>query len=286
VIAREPPDEAASDERDRMSHAATLFETYLRRWSLVPDGAPIVTHTSELLPVRRDGAPLMLKVSQAEEERFGGLLMLWWNGDGAVRVVAHDADALLMERAVGSRSLADMARRGEDDEASAILCAVAARLHAPRPGPPPALLPLDARFRALFAVAGQGGVLAEAAATARALLDSPRDIGVLHGDLHHDNVLDAGPRGFLAIDPKRLRGERGFDFANLFCNPDAAVALAPGRLARQAGIVAAAAGLDRRRLLQWILAYAGLSAAWHVEDGTDPALALAVGALALAELDR
>ncbi|WP_018184502.1 aminoglycoside phosphotransferase family protein [Kaistia granuli] len=269
-----------------MSHAATPFEIYLRRWSLVPDGAPVVTHTSELLPVRRDGEPLMLKVSQAEEERFGGLLMLWWNGDGAVRVVAHDEDALLMERAVGSRSLADMARRGEDDEASAILCAVAARLHAPRSEPPPALQPLDARFRALFAGAGQGGVLAEAAATARALLDSPRDIGVLHGDLHHDNVLDAGRRGFLAIDPKRLLGERGFDFANLFCNPDAAVALAPGRLARQAGIVAAAAGLDRRRLLQWILAYAGLSAAWHVEDGTDPDLALRVAALALAELDR
>ena len=75
-------------------------------------------------------------------------------------------------------------------------------------------------------------------------------------------------------------------------NPPAAelaaklAALAPGRLARQLRVVCEAADLEPRRLLQWIVAYAGLSAAWHVEDGGDPALALAVGALAQAELDR
>jgi len=36
-----------------------------------------------------------------------------------------------------------------------------------------------------------------------------------------------GPRGWLAIDPKGLCGERGFDFVNIFCNPDFALATAP-----------------------------------------------------------
>lgn len=31
----------------------------------------------------------------------------------------------------------------------------------------------------------------------------------LHGDLHHGNVLDFGASGWLAIDPKGLKGERG-----------------------------------------------------------------------------
>ena len=66
-----------------------------------------------------------------------------------------------------------------------------------------------------------GGILARCAEAARALLSEPREVGVLHGDLHHDNVLDFGVRGWLAIDPKRLVGERGFDFANIFTNPDA-----------------------------------------------------------------
>jgi streptomycin 6-kinase len=85
-----------------------------------------------------------------------------------------------------------------------------------------------------------------------------------------------------------LIGERCFDYANLFCNPEAAIAIAPGRLVRQVGVVAEAANLERQRLLKWILAHAGLSAAWILGDGEwEPAkTALAVAELAAAELAR
>lgn len=264
-----------------------MFDPCLTRWGLAVDGEPIVTHSSALLPVRRDGVPLMLKVARAPEERAGARLMAWWDGDGAARVVAHEGDALLMERAVGGGSLEEMARRGRDDEASRILCAAAARLHARRDRPAPVLVPLERWFRALEpAAAAHGGILARCAASARELLAEPRDVVVLHGDLHHGNVLDFGARGWLAIDPKGLVGERGFDFANLFHNPDLNTAASPGRLARQADVVADAAGVERGRLLRWVLAYAGLSAAWSLEDGDDPAGALSVAELAAAEVAR
>jgi streptomycin 6-kinase len=109
---------------------------------------------------------------------------------------------------------------------------------------------------------------------------------VLHGDIHHGNILDFGERGWLVIDPKGLIGERGFDYANLFCNPDHGTATAPGRLVRQVEVVSEAAGLERRRLLQWILAWAGLSAVWHLSDGTTPETALEAAQLADAELRR
>jgi streptomycin 6-kinase len=263
----------------------TTFDAYLARWGLIPDGAPAVTHSSSLLPVRRDGVPAMLKIAREAEERAGARLMVWWDGEGAARVLEHDGDALLMERATGGGSLAAMAREGRDDEASRILCAAAARLHAARDRPAPELVPLARWFRALEpAAAARGGIVARAAAAARELLASPRDVTVLHGDVHHGNVLDFGSRGWLAIDPKGLVGERGFDFANLFCNPDRETAAVPGRLARQADVVAAAAGLERGRLLRWVLAYAGLSAAWSLEDGDQPGVVLAVAELAAAEL--
>src|SRR5690606_11837834 len=113
-------------------HGAAMFDDYLARWHLTPDGTPIVTHSSRLLPVRRDGVPAMLKIALEGEERWGGFLMGWWRGDGAVRVLAHEDNALLMERAIGEASLAEMARNGRDDEASRIICTVAARLHAPQ----------------------------------------------------------------------------------------------------------------------------------------------------------
>jgi streptomycin 6-kinase len=262
-----------------------MLEDYLARWNLVPDGAPITTHASHLLPVRRAGVPAILKVATSEEEQRGAAVMVWWNGDGAARVLAHEGNALLMERATSDGSLAEMARGGRDDDASKIICATAARLHAPRANPPPTLVPLRRWFAALEPAAAKlGGILRNASTTASELLREPRDVVVLHGDLHHGNVLEGGSGGWVAIDPKGLTGERGFDFANIFCNPDSNVATAPDRLARQATVVARAAGLQRGRLLKWVLAYAGLSAAWSIEDGDEPTLALEVAELAAAEL--
>jgi streptomycin 6-kinase len=260
-------------------------DAYLARWNLVPDGEAITTPSSTLLPVRRHGEPAMLKIAREEEERRGGRLMAWWNGDGAAKVLAQDEQALLLEWVTGPRSLTALVAAGRDDEASRILCDVAARLHAPRPGSPPTLVPLARWFAALAPAARTyGGILAEANAVARQLLAEPREVVVLHGDIHHGNVLDAGARGWVAIDPKGLLGERAFDLVNILRNPDAATAFAPGRFVRQVGIVARAAQLDRRRLLEWTLAFAGLSAAWHLADGERSELDLAVAGLAAAAL--
>ena len=229
----------------------------------------------------------MLKVATVPEEERGAGILAWWGGEGAARVLALEREAMLMERATGTRSLGEMAASGDDEEATRILCATAARLHERRPEPPASAVPLATWFADLEPAAqSEGGILKQSLAAANVLLATPRDPAVLHGDLHHGNVLDFGARGWLAIDPKGLYGERGYDFANIFCNPDAAVATAPGRLARQADVVAAAAGLERARLLQWVLAYAGLSAAWSLEDGDDPALAFAVAEIAAGELAK
>jgi len=264
------------------------FSVYITQWRLVPDGQPMTTHSSDLLPVLYNGLPAILKVAREPEERWGGPLMMWWDGEGAARVLAHDNDALVLERAMGERSLEEMAQNGLDDEASRIICSVAAKLHAPRALPPPELIPLSRWFAELEPAALRvGGILRLAWETSRELLRDPRDVGVLHGDLHHGNVLDAGARGWLAIDPKRLSGERGFDFANIFCNPDMEIAAAPERLRKQATVIAEAAKLDRRRLLKWILAYAGLSAAWSLgSQDEDAELAFRIADLAAAELEN
>jgi streptomycin 6-kinase len=255
----------------------------LARWELVPDGGEIITPSSVLLPVRRLGVPAMLKIAHEKEEQRGGRLMAWWNGDGAARVLAEDDGVLLLERATGPRSLAAMARSGRDDEATRILCAATRRLHDHRAPLPPDLVTLDNWFEPLLR-SGNPGVIAQARTVARDLLAAKREVVVLHGDIHHENVLDAGPRGWIAIDPKGLLGERTFDFVNILRDPDEAVALAPGRFARQAEVIAEAASLDRTRLLQWTLAFAGLSAVWILGDGDVPTLDLGVAELARAAL--
>ncbi|MFL1504950.1 aminoglycoside phosphotransferase family protein [Pseudomonas sp. O64] len=261
-----------------------MFERYLQSWNLTVDGDPVVTPGSHLLPVRWQGRPAMLKMAHTAEEQLGGRLMSWWAGEGAAQVYAHDDTVLLMERAIGPGSLMRMALNGQDDQASQIACATVARLHASRPSPPPGLVPLQTRFQSLWTAADDnGGVLRDCAAMARALLAAPQDVVVLHGDIHHDNILDFGARGWLAIDPKRVIGERGYDYANLICNPDLPTCHDPLRFTRQVEVIAQAANLARPRLLQWVLAHAGLSAAWFLEDGERQRAAIGLEVARLAQ---
>lgn len=243
------------------------FEHWLALWDLVPEGdvmwMPLTG--SRLLPVRAGGRPAMLKLAASADERRGAEVMAWWNGEGAAPVLAHKDEALLMARAEGGGSLASQVKQGDDAGATAILCQVIARLHRRRPSPPK-LPPLIRLFRMLMETADPR--LFAPRRIAERLLAEPVEVVVLHGDVHHGNILDFGPLGWRAIDPWGYAGERAYDYANLFRNPDLA-SLTPDRLRARLAQVSGLASLPPDRLLAWVYAHAGLAAAWDEADGED-----------------
>jgi streptomycin 6-kinase len=258
------------------------LDRYLSAWALETAGQLIETHTSWLLPVRHIHSPAMLKLLKPDsDEHAGTALLRYFAGIGAVRLLADDAGALLMERADSEPSLVALAVSGHDDAAAAILAECIAQLHARRTHPPPqGLISLRDWFHALFALETQTPLLARCAAVARHLLATERETTTLHGDLHHDNVLPS-PRGWLAIDPKGLRGERTYEVANLLCNPQphGDIVHHPDRMRRHAALYSERLGLDPLRVLGFALAHAGLSAAWSLEDGRDPTFRLRCAAV-------
>ena len=150
-----------------------------------------------------------------------------------------------------------------------------ARLFSPSKHPaPPDLQPLRTRFASLFKKAkadrdaGEPSLYVEAADIADRLLDTPHAVAPLHGDLHHDNILH-GARGWLAIDPKGVLGDPGFDAANMFYNPLERddLCLDPERIAHMAEIFAKTLGQTPAAILDHGIAWGCLSAAWHHEDG-------------------
>jgi streptomycin 6-kinase len=236
-----------------MDRSLDAYIPWIEAWNLTPDGKPFETEytRSLVLPVRQGTRPCILKIASAPEEIRGAVLMTWWNGNGAARVLAHGGSAILLERASSQDSLAEMSRRGDDDTSLSILCRTLAALHSPRIVPPPSNLSRLAEwFQDLHRFASADMLLARGSAIADDLLVSPRDEVVLHGDMHHENVLCFGDRGWLAIDPKGLIGERGYDYANIFRNPDQQTALAPGRFDARLEQVSAEAHLDPARLLR------------------------------------
>ncbi len=119
-------------------------------------------------------------------------------------------------------------------------------------------------------LAGIDSIYVRSAALAKRLLADPRDVRVLHGDIHHRNIRQS-PRGWLAFDPKGLFGERTYDCANTLCNPPIPELVHnEKRLLTNAAILADALKIDMSRVLSFTYAYACLNASqWVLRLGMD-----------------
>jgi len=191
-------------------------------------------------------------------------------GRGATRLFAADPEqgALLLERLQPGTPLLALA---EDDVATRIAGGVIAALRCP--APPGALLAEAAGWVRLLDRARRDAwplprsALDRGVALFRDLAGSAPEPILLHGDLHHGNILADGI-GWRAVDPRGLRGDPAFETAALLRNPPGSplVARAPRRLA----ILAEMTGLDPARMAGWGYAAAVLAACWAWEDGEDP----------------
>ncbi|TIT04269.1 aminoglycoside phosphotransferase family protein [Mesorhizobium sp.] len=249
------------------------------RWNVNAPELIAETFSSRIWKVfRDDGSPAIVKAlkpfDDVEDELRGEHFLAWRRGEGAVRLLGSDGHSMLLEYA-GETLLSQVLAEQGDNAATAIAAEVMARLFSPSDHPaPPDLQPLRARFSSLFNKAktdrdaGKKSLYVEAAATAERLLADPIDVLPLHGDLHHDNIMQ-GPRGWLAIDPKGVLGDPGFDAANVFYNPLDRDDLCrdPERIAHMAEIFAKTLGQTPPAILDHAIAYGCLSAAWHHEDG-------------------
>jgi streptomycin 6-kinase len=246
------------------------LQSLLSAWSLNHPRLLAETATSRVWQVTRaDGSHAALKLLHEGEieERAGFDLLKAWAGQGAVQLFARSDRAILMEICPGP-SLGDKVRSGHDDVATAVLGDVMRTLHAPKR---PTLQPLASRMSPLLRATSSGVTLA-AAQLARHLLQTTIQKAALHGDLHHDNILQS-ERGWLVIDPKGIWGDPAYECANAFRNPEGTADLiyGPARIARMADCFAERLGYDRRRILGWAAAHCALSIIWARDAGKDPA---------------
>jgi streptomycin 6-kinase len=194
-------------------------------------------------------------------------------GRGAVRMLAGEPGALLLERLRPGTTLWDVE---DDDAACRVVASLLCELWRPPPAPSP-FRPLaeDAAIWAVdleqaYTIAGapfERSLLDEALGAAAELPGGQGEHVVLHQDLHGGNVLRSGGR-WVAIDPKPVTGEREFDLASLI--RDRRWALTETIVRRRLDLLTDELELDRDRMRRWALLHA---LAWGQGDkGADAAM--------------
>ncbi|MFC5217875.1 aminoglycoside phosphotransferase family protein [Streptomyces coerulescens] len=258
------------------AYVASLAERgtrFLEHWGLRPDGPTMYGRCALVLPVlRADGTRAVLKLQDVDEETVGEPVALRaWHGDGAVRLLQCDdaTGTLLLERLDPDRLLDDLP---DSREATLVVAGLLAHLTA-TPAPPglrrlgdiadamtartPAALELlpDPDVRRL---------IADCAAAVREVAAESGD-RLLHWDLHFENVLAADRAPWLAIDPKPLAGDPGFDlFPALWNRFDA------DEVVWRFDAMTDVLGLDRARARAWTLARVLQNSLWQIEEGHAP----------------
>lgn len=222
----------------------------------------------------RDGRRVVLKLTKsAGDESHSGAVLRAFNGNGAVRVIEAETSAVLLERLEPGDELVSLVRRGADDEATAILADLIAKLANHRaPKECPTIADWGRGFdRYLQSDDRQvpRKLVVEAQQLYQHLASSQQTTMLLHGDLQHYNVLLDRSRGWIAIDPKGVVGELEYEIGALLRNPVEQPELFTNckMIERRLEILCHRLKLDYSRTLRWSFAQAVLSAIWDVEDG-------------------
>lgn len=291
------------EERGRawLAGLPALLEDCARRWDLIL-GEPFsnLTYHYVMTATRADGLPVVLKACSPTGEfvQEAAALRLC-AGNGMAQLLASDdaAEVMLLERLLPGTTLLTLE---DDEEATRIAAHVMRQIWRPVPAEHP--FPTIARWNVGMArlreysdgnISGGTGLAADPppfppdlvalAEHLYAELSATQAPPVLlHGDLHHDNILAAtgtgrapgsGPSAWLAIDPKGLVGEPAYEVGPWLYNPQPRLLQYPDPrriLAHRIAILAEELAVDPERIRGWGIYESVLSAWWSVEDGGAP----------------
>ena len=192
-------------------------------------------------------------------------------GYGVVKVLAEDEGMLLLERAVPGTSLRSYFP-DQEHESIEIASRVMKKLHQASIPTAHNFLHIKDWLKALdkdWPI--PDGYLKKSQKLRDQLLQSAKPDVLVHGDLHHDNILQNGDE-WVVIDPKGVIGERSYEVAAFIRNPMPEVlnqADAPNIILNRITHFAELLELPSQRILDWCFVQAVLSWAWALEDGCD-----------------
>jgi streptomycin 6-kinase len=257
-----------------LSPLLNRVEEWIHAWGITVDQTQ-ETESAFLAFGTRNGQPVVLKVFRRPGDEWdAGSVLEAFAGPGTVRVHEHVKGAVLMERLHPGIGLTSLVLEGRDDEATRIVAGIIRQTSNPPKTLAGAATVADwGKGFERYLASGDDQIPLDLVKEGRNLYShlcsSQQDVRLLHGDLHHGNILLDANRGWTAIDPKGVIGEVEYELGASLRNPQerqellASAVVIKERLA----IYRDTLELNMDRALRWSFAEAVLSAIWSVEDG-------------------
>jgi streptomycin 6-kinase len=256
-----------------LSNLDHLIEECEQRWKLKIGEHYKLSYNFAAPVIMADGTEAVLKLSVPSGESKGEAYALeQLKGPGVVKVFEADVEKgiLLLEKVSPGATLA---RVEDDEEAAGIAANLMNSLWVPAPYSSD-LPGMEGRHQSLQRILrenpeGLGPITASMLNEANAIfaenIRNTTAYFLLHGDLHHYNILDSGRNGWVIIDPKGLIGEREYDVIQYLLNrlPETG---AESVISRRIDLFAEKVGLKREKLISWGYAHSILSASWSWEE--------------------
>jgi streptomycin 6-kinase len=250
-----------------------MIAQYEQQWELLVHGPFDLSFNFVAPATRKNGQEVVLKVVLSDKEFRSELEAVnRMKGKGMVKLLDDDPDqgVMILERLRPGHTLADIE---DDEEAACIASQIMKTIWVSAPESFDIETVID-RENSLKRIARQnpdgfGPISKEMIEGALKVFEQlNRDIThsyLLHGDLHHYNILKNGD-SWTAIDPKGLIGDREYDVIQYLLNklPETNV---KETIEKRIDIFVSELNLDKERLLLRGFSHAVLSTCWTIEDG-------------------
>lgn len=242
-----------------------------KKWDLTQLTAVEVLSFNYVMAGYQSSNPIILKIGCDPENLLKELTALKaYAGNNCIHLLDNDTEynALLLEQAFPGTSLVPLFPE-HDDTALQHVTTIMNILHT-APLPPQGSLPtLEEFIQDLYKQhpALNSTHIKKAQLLAQQLLATQTNHVVLHGDMHHSNILLSN-RGWLAIDPKGIVGDPAYEVCAFIRNPNPELLKPIKLINHRLNLFAEHLSINKQRLLDWVYVQAVLDGCWALLDGS------------------
>lgn len=260
------------------------LDKYIHDWKLENVEKLTSTFTSDVYTVESAREKRVLKILNEvgiKDELPGTYFLQACKGIGAVELFKYDERALLIEYLPGE-NLYQFSKSGREAEASKVFCAIIKKVkkNIPHIDRFQKVDDLCSIFDQIEAPRELGDLLEIGKSKFEELRKTQTEEVLLHGDLHHENVISRKSGEFVCFDPKGLLGDPAYELGTTLKNPwdYPKISHDIDIFRERAKYFSKELGLPYDRVVGYAFVHLCLSIAWAIEDGVsfEHQLALAI----------